>query len=213
MFSLLFLLLAFTDIPYHAYHQLSLKNQKLKGNADLIILMGGDGMPSPSGLMRSYFTAEAAKIHPKAKIIIALPANQQEKDSLRQLRLIRKELELKGIDSSQIVFEPKGYNTRTQAEEIAKNYDSTEKILIVTSPEHMYRAIRCFEKTGFKQVGSFPTFEIPSDESKLKSKDKKKAKELQNLDLRYNMWSYMQYEIIVLREYFAISYYWLKGWI
>jgi len=27
------------------------------------------------------------------------------------------------------------------------------------------------------------------------------------------MWSYMQYEIIVMREYTAIAYYRVKGWI
>ena len=78
----------------------------------------------------------------------------------------------------------------------------------------MYRAVRSFEKVGFEEVGSYPTFEIPEDEEMLKSKDKKRRKEeIQSLDLRYNLWSYMQYEIIVFREYLAIAYYWWKDWI
>jgi uncharacterized SAM-binding protein YcdF (DUF218 family) len=88
------------------------------------------------------------------------------------------------------------------------------KLIVVSSPEHMYRAVKSFEKVGFESVGSYPTFEVPSDEELLISKEKeKKADEVHNLGLRYNLWSYMQYEIRVLREYLAITYYWLKGWI
>ena len=52
-------------------------------------------------------------------------------------------------------------------------------------------------------------------ETKEKLKDETDEDELKvrNVALRYNMWSYMQYEIIVLREYTAIAYYWVKGWI
>jgi hypothetical protein len=31
--------------------------------------------------------------------------------------------------------------------------------------------------------------------------------------LRYNMWSYLHLELFVFREYCAIGYYKLKGWI
>lgn len=209
-----FIGLAFTDIPYYAYHDLALRKQKLKAEADYIILMGGDGMPSPSGLMRTYFAANAAIENPNAKIIIALPYNEDDKDSLLQLKLIEEELILKGIDSTKIMYEPFGFNTRSQAENIhASINNNNSNVLIVSSPEHMYRAIKTFEKIGFNNVGSLPTFEFPPDEDKLKSKKKKDKKKFQNLALRYNMWSYMQYEIIVFREYIAISYYWIKGWI
>mgnify|MGYP006090763245 FL=1 len=62
-------------------------------------------------------------------------------------------------------------------------------------------------------VGGSPSFEKPSDEERLKDKTDKEDTKVRNLALRYNMWSYMQYEIIVLREYTAIAYYWMKGWI
>ncbi len=214
LLAISFLVLAFTDIPYYAYHDLALRKQKLKTEADYIILMGGDGMPSPSGLMRTYFAATAAHENPSSKIIIALPYNEDDKDSLKQLKLIKEELILKGIRANRILFEPYGFNTRTQAENIHRSIiASNPSILIVSSPEHMFRAIKSFEKIGFEKVGSLPTFEFPPDEEKLKSKKKKDKTKVQNLALRYNMWSYMQYEILVFREYMAISYYWMKGWI
>lgn len=208
----LFVLLALTDIPYYAYHNLSLKKQQLTQKADVIVLMGGEGMPSPKGLMRSYFTVKAAHENPNSKIVIALPLN--EEDSTEQLDLIANELIKNDINKQRIVFESKGYNTRSQAVEILKMFSKQHSMLIVSSPEHMYRAVRSFEKVGFEEVGSYPTFEVPEDEEMLKSKDKKRRKEeIQSLDLRYNLWSYMQYEIIVFREYLAIAYYWWKGWI
>ena len=174
--------------------------------------MGGDGMPSPSGLMRTYYGVENAKKYPKASIILALPYN--EYDSTRQLDLMAQEFILKGIDSSRIFFEPKGFNTRSQVEAIEKMVvDKDKPLLVVTSPEHMFRCLATFEKIGFKNVGGNPSFEKPSDEEKLKNKEKDDQTTVRNLALRYNLWSYMQYEIIVLREYAAISYYWLKGWI
>src|SRR5690554_2434667 len=198
--STIFVIIAFTDIPYNAYHSLSLQNQKLRTKADVIILMGGDGMPSPNSLMRVYFTSKAAKENKSAKIVIAMPLN--EEDSTYQLDLMVSELCKNGIDSSRVLFEYKGYNTRSQALEIYKMFNSNQKLIIVSSPEHMFRAVKTFEKVGFSSVGSFPTFEIPSDEKMLKSKKKDVAEEveIQDLTLRYNVWSYMQYEIRVLRE-------------
>lgn len=209
----IFVILAFTDIPYYAYHSLSLQNQQIATKADVIVLMGGDGMPSPNSLMRVYFTSKVAKEYESAKIVIAMPLN--EEDSTYQLDLMASELCKNGIDSSRVLFEYKGYNTRSQALEIYKMFSRNQKLIIVSSPEHMFRAVKTFEKVGFSFVGSFPTFEIPSDEKMLKSKKKDVAEEveIQDLTLRYNVWSYMQYEIRVLREYLAISYYWLKGWI
>lgn len=210
--SLLMLILAFTDLPYFAYHQLSLSKKKLNIPAKAIVIMGADGMPSPEGLIRAYYGSKAATENPNAKVFIALPKNQGV-DSLLQLQLMASELISKNISSQRIVFASKGINTRTQAIEIAQLIDSHEPILIVSSPEHLYRAIKSFEKVGFEQIGSYPTFENPPEEEELKRKTGEDDETLKNLALRYNVWSYLQYEIKVLREYTAITYYWLMGWI
>lgn len=214
IFSFVIFLLSFTDIPYFAYHWLGTSNSKILSKPDLIIVLGGSGMPSPDGLIRTYYTAEAAQKYPETEVIIALPYD--EEDSLYQLQLMEKEILIKGIDSSRISFEPMGFNTRSQAVNIASKYKNKVgwmSLLIVTSPEHMYRAIKTFKKAGFKKVYGFPTFENPVDPEKVKDKQHAKDVWIKSLTLRYNMWSYLNYELIVMREYCAIAYYKLKGWI
>ncbi len=206
------LILSFTDLPYYAYHNLATSIPELNGDPGLIVIPGGAGMPSPDGLIRTYYGAEAAMQFSKAEIIIALPYNEGT-DSLYQLDLMAKELILKGVDSARIKYEPLGYNTHSQAVNIGKMNDVDKKsmsVLIVTTPEHMYRTVRTFQKAGFANVGGIPAFEKPVDEKKLENE--KEMKDV-NLSFRYNMWSYLNYELLVLREYTAIVYYKLRGWI
>ena len=210
--SCVFVLLAFTDIPYWAYYSLASVDDVVEGNPKIIVIMGGDGMPSPSGLMRSFYGASKAKRYPNAKIIIALPSSEQ--DSSKQLKLMAHELVLKGVDTNRIQFASAGFNTRSQALEVAELIaDKSSSLMLVSSPEHMFRCIKSFKKVGFKNVGGNPAFEIPNSEKQLKDTSSTKDEGVKNLYLRYNLWSYMQYEIIVLREYVAIAYYWFKGWI
>ena len=214
VFFILLLVLSFTDIPYYAYHNLGTSQPSLKQKPDIIVVLGGAGMPSPDGLIRTYYAVKAAKESPRAEIIIALPYN--EEDSMRQLDMMAHELIVKGIDSLRIKYEPKGFNTRSQAMNISAmlgNKKNVSQVLVVTSPEHMYRAIKTFKKAGIKNVGGLPSFEKPVDEEKVKDKEDVKDKRVKSLDLRYNMWSYLNYELIVLREYCAIAYYKVKGWI
>jgi len=212
--SLLMVMLAFTDLPYNAYHDLAVRKDTLTTRPQAIVIMGGDGMPSPNTLMRLYHGAEVANQFKEAAIILAMPYNQSAKDSLRQLKLMAKELVLRSISPQRIVFEPWGHNTRTQAIQIAKMLEPNAPLLIISSPEHMYRALASFRNVGFEKVGGKAGFEVPSDEERLvDKKEQDEEDKVQNLDLRYNMWSYLQYEIIVMREYAAITYYWFKGWI
>lgn len=172
-------------------------------------------MPSADGLLRTYYGSIVALENKNSKVIIALPYNEG-KDSLDQLQQMAHELIVKGVDSTRIEFEPKGFNTRSQAINIFKKYSARVKnlsILIITSPEHMYRSIRTFKKAGFQKVDGIATFETPPEEEKIKDKENAKDKRVKSLALRYNMWSYLHYELYVLREYCAIAYYKLKGWI
>ena len=211
--ALAMLVLGFTDVPYYAYYHLGTGFPLEGRDPDLIVVMGGSGMPSPDGLMRAWYGAEAALEYEKATVILALPAN--ETDSTRQLDLMAGVLVDKGVDPRRINYESRGYNTRTQAINIAAmNGERQEhtRVLVVTSPEHIYRSVKCFKKAGFDNVFGFPTFECPSDEDSLL--DKKGRKQIRpTLDLRYNIWSYLHYELTVIREYLAISYYGIMGWV
>jgi len=212
--SFLFFVLSFTDIPFYAYYRLGTTNSKLTHPPDIIVLLSGSGMPSPDGFIRAYYGAQAARRYKSAKIIIALPFN--EADSLQPLILMAHELIVKGIDSSRILFEPLGFNTRSQAMNIASLFPENKKnlsLLLITSPEHMYRSVRTFLKVGFENVGGIPAFDKPIDAAKVMDIDKTKDIRIKSLSLRYNMWSYLHLELFVIREYCAICYYKLKGWI
>jgi uncharacterized SAM-binding protein YcdF (DUF218 family) len=209
------ILLSFTDIPFKAYYWLGTSGADLTRKPDYIVLLGGVGMPSPEDLIRIYTVAGAWKQVPDAKVIIAFP-NDTAKQQFSPELMMASELIMRGVDSSMILFEKEGISTRTQAENISEMFDlnsiDTIGIRIVTSPEHMFRAVRTFRKIGFKYVGGTPAFESVVDENKLiRGKKKYSEKKLQNI--RYNMWSYLKYEITVVREFCAICYYKLRGWI
>ena len=148
--------LAFTDVPYFAYHQLGTHCKGLKGNPEVIVVLGGSGMPSADGLIRTYYAAEAAIKFPQAEVIIAHP---YDNDSLStyQLDLMAHELIIRGVDSLRIQYEPNGINTRTQASYISEILEGKNEasVLLITGPEHMYRSIRSLQKVGVKNVGDY----------------------------------------------------------
>jgi uncharacterized SAM-binding protein YcdF (DUF218 family) len=214
---LIMLALSFTDYPYHAYHWLGTslvepQNQK----PDYIVLLGAGSVPGNETLLRIYYTAEIAKKFPSSKIIAALPSDSLDFQNSDHQRMVH-ELVKAGIDSSRIISETRGSNTYSQSHQIFKLIGQPHtRLLIVTSPEHIYRSILTFKKTGFTHLNGQPAFEGYFDESLLMNDPSEKQslrKPGQNLSLRYNMWSYLQYEIKVLREIAALSYYQLKGYI
>ena len=153
-------ILAFTTIPFWAYYSLGTSNSKITRPPATIIMLGGAGIPSGDGLIRSYYTAMLAKSYSSANIIIAMPGDIT--DSLSAPRLVEKELKLRGINPHSISFEHTGRNTREQAQKLAAGKTSvqlTAPVTLVTSPEHMKRAVLAFRKCGFTNVSGLPTFE------------------------------------------------------
>ena len=208
--------LSFTDYPYDVYHWLGTTNAGMENNPDYIVVMGAGGMPSPDGLMRCYYAAESAKEYPQAKVIIALPTKEEYFYQSYTYDMFE-EIRRRGVDSSRFMFEIDGMNTRTQAIGISDMVGSKEttSLMIITSPVHVYRSVKAFQKVGFADVGGVASFEkAVTEENLTRRKDGEQADDLPgNLDLRYNMWNYLKYEISVLREIFAIAYYELRGWI
>lgn len=207
-------LLSFSDIPYYAYRNLSMEDVQLKSDPKYIVMLGGSGMPSPDGFIRCYYTAQNALHFSGAKIILAHPGNGA--DSTKQLKLMAHELIIRGVDSSRISFEPNGFNTHTQAENICAligKENLTAPVLLISSPEHMCRALKSFQKQGFVSIGTAPAFDSPLSETQIKNKSKTGKNQVKNSDLRYNLWSYLHYELLVLREYCALAYYKVQGWI
>ncbi len=217
IFFSLCLILAFTTLPFWGFHWLGTSKSELTETPKTIILLGGGGMPSESNLMRSWYVEKAAQNFPRANVIIAMPGDLS--DSLSTPALMRKELELRGIETNRISFENEGTNTRAQAINSQRLIKMQNPVLLVTSPEHMRRAVLCYRKAGFEKVNALPAFENAT-EADLSFKDDELGGNTilvpdvgHNISVRYQMWNHLKYEILIARELVALSYYRLRGWI
>ncbi len=128
------------------------------------------------------------------------------------------EISKDNIDPARFLFETRGTNTHTQACEIfGMLHNSCEKrMLIVTSPEHMYRCILTFKNCGFAEVSGLPTFGAAfEDDLLLTEEERSKAIHSpdRSIDLRYNMWNYLKLQIGIMREGIALAWYKLRGYI
>jgi hypothetical protein len=91
--------------------------------------------------------------------------------------------------------------------------------LLVTSPEHTRRAVKCFKKAGFKNVDALPCFENAIEADLFFDDDNLGDDKLLVPDIgghtsvRYQFWNHLKYEILIGREMVATTYYKLRGWI
>ena len=214
------LILSFTSLPYWGYYWLGTSQSEITGKPDYIILLGGGGMPSESSLMRAFFVHRAAVELPESLIVISIPGNPA--DSASTARQVAAELTGKGIDPQRILYEELGTNTRSEALHLQQfnGEKLTEKsILLVTSPEHMRRAVLVFRKAGFSRVNALPAFEnaIEADlffEDDSLGGNKTLVPDIGgNKSVRYQFWNHLKYEILIAREMAALGYYKLRGWI
>jgi len=211
--------LAFTTLPFWAYYNLGTKNCGFNQAPSEIVVLSGSGIPSGDGLLKSFYTARLACVYPSAKIVVAMPGKIS--DSSSDPNRFAADLRMRGVKNESITFETQGRNTREQALKIASGktfYQLSQPVLIVTSPEHMRRAISVFRKCGYTNIGGLPTFEnaliadLTLNDNDLRGN--KFAPSIgKTLQIRYQFWNHLKYEILVAREYFALSYYKLRGWI
>ncbi len=210
-------LLALTTMPFWGYHWLGTSKSAINQKPQFIVLLGGGGMPSQSALMRSWYVEKATKSFPEATVIIAMPGELE--DSLSTPQLMKNELGIRGISSSKIRFENEGTNTRAQALNCQRLVKMQTPILLVTSPEHMRRAVLCFRKAGFEKVNALPAFEnaaeadLSFDDDKLGGNKTFVPDVGESINMRYQLWNHLKYEILIAREMVALTYYKIRGWI
>ena len=211
---LLMCVLAFTRLPFDIHRWLGTNDSELNFTPDVIVMLGGSGMPSESNLIRLFYTAHVAEMYERAPIIIAHPIDISVAQSMKKYLINSK------VDSSRIHLMLKGTNTREQAMELDFSFPGfkNRKIAVITAPENMYRTMLVFRKLGFSQVGGVSPFEnamfVDLNYSHKKLGGKAFTPDVSsNLDLRYNFWNYLKLEITCLRELVAIAYYKLNGWI
>jgi len=233
-------ILALTSAPFWMWYSLSASKAGINRPPDYIVLLGGGGMPSENGLIRSWYAAKSANYFSRAKVIIALPGDSR--DSLSSINGMKKELIIRGVAPERILLEDSGTNTRAEALYICRliiadlsngaALESPQKgsinpvvlqyfkpsVLIVTSPEHLRRAVLTFRKAGFIKVDGIPAFEeaIETDITYQGRRlgGRKWVPDIgNNLTVRYNFWTQLHYEELLVKELFALGYYKVKGWI
>ncbi len=213
---LLLSVLCWTPYPWRMYHWLSMPDARLEVEPEWIVVLGGGGIPSETGLMRTYYAARVAARYPAAQIMVALPEYEGAVDS--SLRRMQRELTMRGVAADRIHLEPHGANTRAQAVEVVRRVDTEAAVLLVTSPSHMRRAVRTFAGAGFSRVGAHSAFDTHADGDMTISAagvdDRLSAPAIEgSLTLRYRLWNNISYLTSVAREFTALGYYKWKGWI
>lgn len=211
--------IAMTPLPFWAYYRLATKNCAIAQPPTSIILLSGSGIPSESGLIRTYYTARISASFPEALVIIVMPGNLDS--TFSSPRLVANELTLRGVNPANIDYENKGRNTHEQALMLAagKTPDQlNQPITLVTSPEHIRRAVLAFRKVGFMNVSGLPTFENSLDTkltfNDIDLKGNRFAPDIgENLKVRYQFWNHIKLEVLIIREYLGLMYYKLRGWV
>lgn len=214
---LLMIVLSFTSLPYWAVHHLGTANSAIQGTPDYIVVMGAGAMPGARGLIRCNYAARAARLYPEARVLIAMPAIPGSFIGSEPFKMYE-EIVRYGISKDRFLFETRGTDTHSQAcnvFEILKP-KSGRKLLIVTSPEHMYRSILTFEKCGFDHVDGLSSFQTAlSNDLLLTEKERETGRTplARNITVRYNMWNYLKLEIDIMRELAALAWYKINGYI
>jgi uncharacterized SAM-binding protein YcdF (DUF218 family) len=217
LFFTVLLVVALTSLPYWGYYWLGTSKSVLKWKPEVIVMLGGSGMPSESNLMRSWFASSAAGDCPECEVLIVMPGDTTDK--LSTPVKMRSELIIRGVNSQKIRFESNGTNTRSQALECLRLIGKETPILIITSPEHMRRAVLSFRKAGFEKVNALPAFENAAEadfsfvDKELGGRQMLIPDVGQNTQVRYQVWNHLKYEIVIARELAALTYYRIRGWI
>ena len=209
---LLMVVLAFTSAPFWTHYRLGqTPNEEIRlTHPQYVVMFGGAGMPSEDNLMRLYHTAALAR-HFQVPVLLVHP-----EDSICQAEMTRL-LRQGGIDS--ILYMTQGANTRSQVLELITEYPelAEEQLVVVTSPEHVRRTIKCLNKVGFRNVigkAAYPaTVDFDLSLKKQKLGGNETIPSVESVKMRYTFFNYLKLEITCFREYCALAYYKIKGWI
>ena len=200
---LFFLVSCLTPLPWKLLRWLQASPAPPGFAADVIVVLGGGGIPAESTLSRCYAAAEMAARHPMARIVLAIPSSGSAPHSPEAL--MRRELEMRGVEPARMISETRGRNTHEQAQRVAGLLppgDGERSVLVVTSDYHMRRSLACLRHAGFSHVEGH--FAIASSV---------------NADLgaaqtvRYTFWSAAEILVVSLRELLALAWYRTRGWI
>lgn len=126
---------------------------------DAVVLLGGmvqegptesSGMPSYNEHAERLLTTFDVLRSGHAKTAIISGGPGRAGDRVVEARVLGSQLEKWGIDQSRLVVEDRARNTRENAEFTKQIVDAHgfKRLLMITSAEHMPRALDCFHKVG-----------------------------------------------------------------
>ncbi len=206
------LVLACTRVPFDVHRWLG----NVAGGGweppKVIVVLGGSGMPSAPELLRLHHAAQLAKEYPAAQVIVIHP------DSAGTMHQMVSELLLRRVQADRIQTIPHGENTREQALIFARHHAARQgQVVLVTAPENMYRTVHAFRKAGVGSVRGEPAWDHAMHHDFAYTHKAIGGKTWvpdvsESTGLRYTFWNYLKLEITCLREFVAIAYYQLNGW-
>lgn len=228
--ALLFAAAQFTNLPWRAYRSLSDFPSPCPRPPSHILVMGGSGIPGESGLMRTFYAAQAAARHPDAAVLVAMPLDASGSDASRAYL---DELRLRGVPPERVRILPGGRNTREQALRLCETLagqTNLPHILIVSNPSHIRRTAACIRKACRENGSPLHLAALPAHPLSIEDPLPWRATDLDapgpapaappaappagaSLRFRYDLWNNLGYTQDALREYAALLYYRLQGWI
>lgn len=210
--GLLMIVLAFTRIPFDVHRWLGRAGSECEGQE--IVVLGGSGMPSGPELLRLHCAAELALKDTSRMITVIHPGDPAV---LEQMVM---ELVIRGVGRRRITTINEGENTREQALIYWKHRSFHTPVVVVTAPENMYRSVRAFQRANLSEgrVCGAAAWDRAMDHAFGYEHEgiggQAWAPDVSDdPGLRYTFWNYLKLEITCLREFVAIAYYKLNGWI
>ena len=212
-FTVALLLLACTRIPFDVHRWLGQAAGGGDAPPEVIVVLGGSGMPSGPELLRLHHAAALAGRYPAATVVVIHP------DSGSTMGQMVAELRLRHVEADRIRTLPHGENTREQALLFARAYPGAHtEVVLVTAPENMYRSVSAFRRVGVERARGGPAWEHAMDHHFAYHHERIGGRPWapdvsERTGLRYTFWNYLKLEITCLREFVAIAYYGLNDWI
>lgn len=190
-------------LPGGLSHWVTASDWTAEGAPEYVVVLGGGGIPSESGLMRTFYAAHYGTNLVGSTFVVCLPADGDPSTS--SVGAMRDELVLRGIAADTIRMERRGRNTHEQAvgvRSLLGREALTRPVLIVSSPTHMRRAMLCFQHEGFTDLRSAPARSVGAE-----------ADLGAGVGVRYQFWRNVETQVRVIRELVALAYYWARGWV
>ncbi|HRH99664.1 MAG TPA: hypothetical protein PK006_01315 [Saprospiraceae bacterium] len=210
-FTVFICVLAFSSMPYREFRRLSVVEPRSSFVPQWIICLSGNEYPSPDALGLFFELGACIKKYPHAQSIYSFPCNSNC-DS-KKAALIE-ELKLRTDSLTHFSIFTEGYNSYSQLYKIAEQLNfKTDAIMLIAPAPHTFRSIAVLKKMGFTNVCGYSSLSIPFSNEELSQISKMPYGRQVPMDLRYNFWNYLKYEIEIGREWIALLYYKINGWI